>query len=139
MDDTLILFQGDTMQARLLKEILEAFSMMARLKMTYEKSSFVHINLDDEEQTQISNILECPIASFPQTYLGIPLSDSKLPRWTLFPLQSLDKRIDTLSINGATSGGHLTLTKSVLSALPSHLLASIKAPKWFYPEIDKRR
>jgi hypothetical protein len=85
-DDTLILFQGDPNEARMLKEILEAFSMMIGLKINYEKSTFVHINLDSEEQTQISNILGCPITSFHQTYLGIPLSDSKLPRWTLFPL-----------------------------------------------------
>jgi hypothetical protein len=47
----------------------------------------------------------------------------------------MDVRIDTLSI----SGGRLTLTKSVPSALPSHTFACIKAPKWFYKEIDKRR
>jgi hypothetical protein len=33
----------------------------------------------------------------------------------------------------------LSLTKSVLSAIPSHTLACIKAPKWCYKEIDKRR
>jgi hypothetical protein len=108
--------------------------MTTGLMINYDKSTLVPINLDSEEQIQISNILGCPIASFPQTYLGIPLSDSKLPRWAL-----LDKRVDTLSIIGATSGGRLTLTKSVLSALPSHLLACIKAPKWLYQELDKRR
>jgi hypothetical protein len=35
--------------------------------------------------------------------------------------------------------GRLTLTKSTLSALPSHILDCIKAPKWFYKEIDNRR
>jgi hypothetical protein len=81
-----------------------------------------------------------PVSVIPQTYLGISLSDSKLPKCALFPLlRSLDNRIDTLSINGATSRGHLTLTKSVLSTLPSHLLACIKAPKWFYHEHNKRR
>jgi hypothetical protein len=84
--------------------------------------------------------LGCPIATFPQTYLGLLLSDSKLPRWALFPLlHSLGGRVDTLSVKGASSGGHLTLTKSVLSALPAHILACIKAPKWFYKEIDNRR
>jgi hypothetical protein len=139
-NDTLILFQGDPNHARLLKEILNAFSLTTGLMINYNKSTFVPINLDHEEQTQITNILRCPITSFPQTYLGIPLSDSKLPKWALSPLlHSLDTRIDTLSISGATSGGCLTLTKSVLCALLSHILASIKAPKWFCQEIDKRR
>jgi hypothetical protein len=54
-------------------------------------------------------------------------------------LHSLDNRVDTLSIKGALSGGRLTLTKSILSAIPSHILACVKAPKWFYKEIDNRR
>jgi hypothetical protein len=106
----------------------------------FDKSTLVPINLDNEDQMQISYILGCPIASFPQTYLGIPLSDSKLPRCALYPLlHSLDKKVDSLSLSGATSGGRLTLSKSVFSALPSHILACIKAPIWFYQEIDKRR
>jgi hypothetical protein len=139
-DDTLILIQGCPDQARILKEILDAFSATSGLAINYTKSTFVPLNLDLEEKTPISSILGCPIASFPQTYLGLPFSDSKLPRWALFPLlHSLDGRVDTLSVKGASSGGHLTLTKSVLSALPTHILAYIKAPKWFYKEIDNRR
>jgi hypothetical protein len=139
-DDTLIIFQGEPHQACLLKEILDAFSLMTGLSINYDKSTLVPINLDNEEQTQIANILGCPIASFPQTYLGIPLSNSKLLRWALSPiLQSLDKRIDTLAISRATLEGRLTLSKLMLSTLPSHILACIKAPKWFLQEIDKRR
>jgi hypothetical protein len=113
--------------------------MTTQLSINYEKSTFVPINLDETEQAHISGILGCPIATFPQTYLGIPLSDSKLPRWALLlMLHSIDKHIDTFSVKGASSGGILTLTKSVLSALPSHTLAFIKALRWFYMEVDKR-
>jgi hypothetical protein len=138
-NDTLILIQGCPDQARLLKEILDAFSETTCLAINYAKSTFVPLNLDSEERTLISSILECLIAAYPQTYLGHPLSDSKLPRWALFPLlHSLDNRVGTLSIKGASSGGRLTLTKSVLSALPAHTLVCIKAQNWFYKEIDKR-
>jgi hypothetical protein len=71
-------------QARLLKEILDAFSATTGLAINYIKSTFVPINLDDDEQSSVSNILGFPIASFPQTYLGLPLSDSKLPQWVFF-------------------------------------------------------
>jgi hypothetical protein len=138
-DDTLILIQGKPDQAHILKEILDVFATTTGLCIDYNKSTFVPINLEQDEQTAISNILGCQIATFPQTYLGLPLSDSELPRWALFPLlNSMDSQVDTLSIKGATSGGRLTPTKSVVSALPSHALACIKAPKWFYKEIDKR-
>jgi hypothetical protein len=138
MQTTLI--QGCSDQARLLKEFLDAFSATTGLAINYSKSTFVPLNMDLEEQSLISSILDCPIATFPQTYLGLPLSDSKLPRWALFPLlHSMDNKVDTLSLKGASSGGRLTLTKSILSALPSHILACIKALKWFYKEIDNRR
>jgi hypothetical protein len=85
-----------------------------------------------DKQHQIANILGCPVASFPQTHLGLPLSVTSF-------LTSIDSNIDTLSTKGATKGGRLTLTKSVLSALPSHLLSSQKVPKWFLEDIDKMR
>jgi hypothetical protein len=86
--------------------------MTTGLMANYDKSTLVPINLSDEEKIQISNILECPVSSFPQTYLGIPMSDSKLPRWALSPLlHSMDNRVDMLAIMGGSSGGgHLTLT-----------------------------
>jgi hypothetical protein len=127
------------MQARILKEIMDAFSTLTGLAINFDNSIFVPLNLapphPPQDKSLISSILGCPIA---QTYLGLPLSDKRLPRWMLFPLlRSLDNRIDTLSIKGASS--RQTLTKSILSALPSHILACIKAQKWFYKEIDNRR
>jgi hypothetical protein len=96
-NDTLIIIQGCPDQATLLKEILDAFSASTGLTINYHKSTSVPLNLNNEEQTLISSILGCPIAVFPQTYLGLPLSDSKLPRWAMFPLlHSLDSRVDTL-------------------------------------------
>jgi hypothetical protein len=136
----LILIQGCPDQDRILKEILDAFSVSTGLVINFDKSTFVPLNLDLEDQSLISSILGCPTASFPQTYLGLPLSNTKLPSWALFPLLcSLDNRVDTLSIKGASSGGRLTLTKSILSVIPSHILPCVKAPKWFYKEIDNRR
>jgi hypothetical protein len=64
-DDTLLLIQGCPNQARLLKEILDAFSASTCLAINYVKSTSVPLNLDSEEQTLISNILGCPIATFP--------------------------------------------------------------------------
>jgi hypothetical protein len=140
VDDTLILIQGCPHQGRFLEEILDTFSASTGLAINYEKSTFVPLNLDPDEQSLISNILGCPIVAFPQTYLGLPLSDSKLPWWALYHiLHSLDNTVDTLSIKGASSGGHLTLTKSILLAIPAHFLVCMKAPKWFYKEVDSRR
>jgi hypothetical protein len=46
-DDTLILFQGCLEQAKLLKEILDAYSSTTSLTINYIKSTFVPINLEE--------------------------------------------------------------------------------------------
>jgi hypothetical protein len=64
---------------------MDAFSVSTGLAINFDKSSFIPLNLDREDQSLISSILACPMASFPQTYLSLPLSDTKLPIWALFP------------------------------------------------------
>jgi hypothetical protein len=138
-DDTLIIVKGGESQAKWLKEILTAFEVTTGLSINFLKSTFVPIAMDDSESQIIMSILNCPVASFPQTYLGLPLSDSSIQRSIQSKiLNVIDSRIDTFMI-GTTSGGRLTLTNSVLSALPVHMMSCFKLPKWLIQEIDKRR
>jgi hypothetical protein len=44
----------------------------------------MHVPPDDE--TCIASTLGCPISSFPQPYLGLPLSPTKLPISAYAPL-----------------------------------------------------
>jgi hypothetical protein len=88
----------------------------------------------------IKTLLKCLIASFPQTYLGFPMSDSKHPKMGPVPFFTFSRQKDWYDSHlGCYLGGRLALTKSILSALPAHLLACIKAPRWFCQEINKRR
>lgn len=139
-DDTLIVLEGNGSQARLLKEILDAFANFLGLHINFTKSTFVPINLSDEEEAEISDILECPVATFPQTYLGLPLSDSKLPKAAFLPLISkIDRRLASFSMNFISRGGRLILTKSVLSALPAYFMSCLSLPKWVIEKIDGLR
>lgn len=111
-DDILIVVEGTLIQAQILREVLNAFAVTTGLQLNYSKSTFVPIALTDDEQNQISSVLGCSVAAFPQTYLGLPLTDSTLPRAAMTPiLDKIDARVDTMTIKGATKGGRLTLTK----------------------------
>jgi exonuclease III len=93
-DDTLIVIQGEVQQAKILKEILDDFANATGLKINFAKSTFVPINLSLQEGEQIAEALNCKVASFPQTYLGLPLSDTKLPKEAFLPyISSVEKRI----------------------------------------------
>jgi hypothetical protein len=136
-DDTLIVLQGDVQQARILKEILDSFAISTGLKINYNKSTFVPINLSLQEGEEIAEALNCEVASFPQTYLGLPLSDSKLPKEVFLPyISSVEKRI-SFSLDFITHGGRLTLTKSVLTALPAYIMSCIQLPQWVIDEIER--
>lgn len=56
-DDTLIVLQGDVQQARILKEILDSFAISTGLKINYNKSTFVPINLSLQEGEEIAEAL----------------------------------------------------------------------------------
>ena len=76
-DDTLILTRGDIASMHVLKNILEDFSPATGLTISYHKSTFVPMNVDDAIASAMANVLGCALSTFPQTYLGLPLPPQK--------------------------------------------------------------
>ncbi|KAF8672185.1 hypothetical protein HU200_049753 [Digitaria exilis] len=85
-DDTLILLRGNCSAASVLKRVLEDFAQATGLTINFHKSTFIPLHLTDDESARISDILGCPISSFPQPYLGLPLSPTKLNNADFQPL-----------------------------------------------------
>ena len=118
-DDTLIILQGDLAQLLRLKEILSAFSEFSGLHINFEKSTFIPMNIDPSVAAAMAAALGCPISSFPQPYLGLPLTTSKVKFANLQPL--LD-RFDRYFVGWRGSlvnqSGREVLIRSVLSSFP---------------------
>lgn len=85
-DDTLILLKGDLAAIQHLKSILDAFSAATGLHINFDKSTFVPMFLEDEEMAALASHLGCAISTFPQAYLGLPLSPPKLCISDFLPL-----------------------------------------------------
>ena len=75
-DDTLIILRGDTQQLQRLKDILVSFSSFSGLHINFDKSTFIPMHVSDEDAQIMASTLGCSISSFPQPYLGLPLSAS---------------------------------------------------------------
>jgi hypothetical protein len=73
-DDTLIFMQGDTNQLIYLNNLLNKFGESTGLKVNYDKSFMVPINLQEQKFDELANVFGCSKGSFPFTYLGLPLS-----------------------------------------------------------------
>ncbi|KAK1694254.1 hypothetical protein QYE76_010951 [Lolium multiflorum] len=78
-DDTLLILRAEHSQVRRLKAILDLFSHATGLHINFHKSTFVPVGgVPYGLASELAGILGCPVSSFPQTYLGLPLSDHKL-------------------------------------------------------------
>lgn len=139
-DDTLIILPAEQQQLDTLKSLLESFSDATGLHINYHKSTFLPIHVEDTLATSLASSLGCPIATFPQPYLGLPLSTTKLNLADFQPLIArIDKRLVGWRGRLLTHGGRLILVNAVLSALPSYMMGTILLPKSVIEAIDKRR
>jgi len=77
-DDTLIVARADVQAVEHLKELLTSFSKATGLNINYNKSMLVPMHVPQDVATQFVGVLGCAQGDFPQTYLGLPLSNEKL-------------------------------------------------------------
>ena len=98
------------------------------------------MNVDATSATEMADILGCSISSFPQTYLGLPLSPHKLRCTDYLPmLNSFDGYLAGWKARLLSTGGHMVLVNAVLSSLPIYYMSSILLPKYVRDYIDARR
>lgn len=139
-DDTLLLVRGDVRAVQALKSVLDMFSKATGLEINYRKSTFLPMNIDPADAAHMASILGCNIASFPQTYLGLPLTPQKLRVSDFQPLiHRVDRYLAGWKARLLSTGGRLTLVNAVLSSLPIYYMSSMLLPKTVIEAMDGRR
>ncbi len=139
-DDVLIFFDGTLSSATIIKLILDAFSESSGLKINYNKSAIIPLNLTSEESGSLADFFTCTSQSFPLMYLGLPLSPKKLRRLDYLPLiEKLDSRLAGWKCSTLSRGGRLILLNSVLSGIPSFFCSAFLLPAWVLCALEKIR
>jgi hypothetical protein len=120
-----------------LKNILGAYSVSTRLKVNYSKSSIIPINVESEKMEELVSVLGCQVGSMPFTYLGLPLGTTRPSVQDFLPLLNrIERRM--MGISSLLSyAGRLIMVNSVLSALPTFYLGTLKIPVNVLHQIDK--
>jgi hypothetical protein len=86
------------------------------------------------------NLLLCSSASFPCTYLGLPISDRRLRKADLMDwVEKIADRLPNWKARLLNLAGRTTSVRFILSAIPIYLLIAMNIPKWVIKSIDKIR
>jgi hypothetical protein len=138
-DDTIVVMEACQVQVALLKNLITDFADATGLKVNFQKSNMIPINCSDELADGLAHILECQIATMPFTYLGLPLGTTKPTVQDLSPLlDNVERRLNACS-RFLSYAGRLTYVDSVLSALPTFYMCTMKIQKTTIKIIDRGR
>lgn len=138
-DDTLIMAEGDVNQLFFLKSLLNSFSLSTGLKINFNKSMMIPINVSEEKLDVLARTFGCSKGNLPFTYLGLPLSIDRPRTQDFLPLVSKCERRLTGVSSFLNQAGRLQITNVVLTALPTFFMCSLLLPKSIIKEIDKYR
>jgi hypothetical protein len=138
-DDTLIFMKGDVAELNFLKSLLHTFADSTGLKVNFDKSMMIPINIPEDKFDELATTFGCSKGTLPFTYLGLPLSLVKPTVADFWPLVSkCEKRLVAFS-SFLSEAGRLELTNAVLTALPTFAMSSFLLPKAVIKQIDKYR
>jgi hypothetical protein len=114
---------------RALRAVLTLFAEMSGLKVNFNKSMLVGLNIEESWLIEAASILNCKVGKVPFLYLGLPIGGD--PRRLAFwdpVLKSIKAILLGWQSRFLSFGGRLVLLKSVLTSLPIYALSFFKAP-----------
>jgi len=127
-------------EINLTMEILAKSGEASGLQTNLQKSCVIPIRCEESELETVTTTLPCPMSSFPCTYLGLPISNSKLRKADLLLwIEKVGDKLPGWKASLMNIAGRVTWVRYVLSAVPIYALIAISVPKWFIRAIDKIR
>lgn len=84
-DDTLIVMEATVRDIDRLRVLLDSFALATDLKINYQKSTVVPLNVVSDTLQHCIASLQCQVEDFPQKYLRLPMSTEKIRLATLMP------------------------------------------------------
>jgi hypothetical protein len=130
---------GDLNELNNLKDILSNFATSTSLRVNFDKSMMIPINVSEERLEVLASSFGCAKGSLPFTYLGLPLSVTKPSIADFWPLVSkCERRLVAFSSFLSEADG-LELTNAVMTALLTNAMCSFLLLKIVIKQIDKYR
>lgn len=140
VDDAVIFINPARTEVDALLSILHLFGEATGLHVNLAKSSAVPISCGDLDLGSILHNFGGIVASLPITYLGLPITTSRVRLVHLqFILDRIRARLAGWKGRLMHIAGRRVLVRCVLSAMPTFALTVLRAPRKFFKEVDKAR
>jgi hypothetical protein len=128
---------ADIPQLLHLKELLHTFGAATGLKVNYEKSNLIPINIPDDRVGAFTSALNCQLGNLSFISMGLPLSTTKPRKEYFMPLiMCIQRRLPSCAMY-LNYGSKLWLVNLVLSSLPILCMSTLKIYQWVLDECDK--
>jgi hypothetical protein len=136
-DDTLLMGVKSWANVRALRVVLVLFERMSGLKVNFNKSMLVGVNITDSWLHEAASALNCKVGKVPFLYLGLPIGGDprRLGFWDSV-VTRIRNRLSGWKSRFLSFGGRLLLLKSVLTSLSVYALSFFKAPAGTISSID---
>lgn len=119
--------------------LLDSFAAATGLCINYSKSTAVPIHMSHTSAAQCLDTLGCRQESFPQVYLGLPLSVHKLPVSAFLPsLAKADRSLAGWQAGLLNSMGRAVLVNSVLNSQLIYAMCALQIPPGIVAQMDQR-
>jgi hypothetical protein len=119
--------------------LLDQFSAATGLNINFDKSTAVRMNITNDVLPDCLHVLGCRQQGFPQTYLGLPLSCSKLKLSELDPyIAKTDRYLAGWQASVLNLMGRTVLISAVLDGQLSYIMSVVPLPPGAITKFDKR-
>ncbi|KAJ9557995.1 hypothetical protein OSB04_012609 [Centaurea solstitialis] len=129
-DDVIMFGSWSVANFKNVLKVLECFYKLSGLKINVAKSKLFGVGVPEELVTRWARSAGCGFGKLPFLYLGLSVGASmkRLDHWKPV-MDKIKKRLDTWKSRFVSSGGRLTLVKSVLGSLPLYYFSLFRAPR----------
>ena len=138
-DDTILLMPACQEQIKFMKQLLLDYADSIGLKLNFQKSLLIPINVDDDMVNQLAHLWECTVGKMPFTYLGLPMGTTKPSVTDLMPLVERTERRLSSSLCMLDHGSKLTLLNSLITSMMIYPMCTLKFPPKLIEHLDKIR
>jgi hypothetical protein len=129
--------QADACQLFCLKVLLNSFAESTGLKVNYNKSHMILINVDMAKMQHLASTFGCSIGSMPFTYLGLPMGTTKPRMEDLTPLMDIIERRLSACSSLLSYTGRLEMINSAITPMVTYSLCTLKLPIGVIDNIDR--